>query len=186
MYFRPLEMSGWFGAIVILNSTAVIIITIASIFYDELDSTHITNIYLFYLFSSQTSHSLICNTVILLVKIVRLLLLVLEIFCPGADRHDRILGDTFAEHSRLLALRQNATRPGHRPGARLAGDDGALLLHRRRGDFGDNDHLRTNDLGPSRCLNALQQSRCACRCDARSLHRNTRHQHRRQRREPGK
>ena len=109
---------------------------------------------------------------------------VLGLLLPGADRHGRLLGDAFAEHPRLLALRQIAARPGHRPGARPAADDGALLVHRRRRHLGDDHHLRPDDLGPGGRADAVQESRRAGRRHARALHRDAGDQHRRQRRQP--
>ena len=80
-------------------------------------------------------------------------------FVPGAHRHDRFLGDALAQHSGFFALRAFATRPDRRPGARSAADDGALRFHRRGGDVGDDDHLRTNDLGSGRCADAFHRIR---------------------------
>ena len=85
---------------------------------------------------------------------------VLRVLLPGPDRHDRLLGDPLAQHSRLLPLRPHAAGPGPRPGARAAADDGALRLHRRRGHLGDDDHLRPDDLGPGRRADPVQESRC--------------------------
>ena len=50
---------------------------------------------------------------------------VLGVLLPGPDRHGRLLGDALAQHPRLHPLRTIAARPGRRPGARAADDDGA-------------------------------------------------------------
>ncbi len=101
------------------------------------------------------------------------------------SRHDRLLGHALAEYPRLLALRPQPARSGARPGHRTALHDGALLVHRRRGDLGHDDYLRADTLGPRRCAHAFPKSRAARRRHVRALPRHARDEHRRQRREPG-
>ena len=110
---------------------------------------------------------------------------VLGLLLPRADRHDRLLGHALAQHPRLLPLCLLPARPGPRPGARPAADDGALLVHRRGGHLGDHDHLRPDHLGPGGRADPLQQPRGARRRDGRALPGDAGDQHRRQRRQPG-
>ena len=88
-----------------------------------------------------------------------------------AHRHGRLLGDAVAEHSGFFALRAFTTRSGRGPGTGSAIYDGALRFYRRGGDIGDDDYLRTTDLGSGRCADAFQKSRRARDRDARALHR---------------
>ena len=67
----------------------------------------------------------------------------------------------------------------------LAADDGAVFVHRRGGDFRDDDHLRRNNLGSGGCADAFPESDRARRRDDRALHRHTRDEHRGERRQSG-
>ena len=55
----------------------------------------------------------------------------------GADGQRRLLGDAQPEHSRLHALRAQPALAGARPGARPAGDDDRVRVHRRGRDQRD-------------------------------------------------
>ena len=75
---------------------------------------------------------------------------VLERVLPVGHRRDRVLGDARAQHPRLHALREVAARPDARPDHVDAADDGAVLVHRDRGDVGDRPALREGALEPGR------------------------------------
>ena len=64
-----------------------------------------------------------------------------------AHRERRLLGDAQPEHSRLHALRAQPAIAGARAGARAAGDDDRVRVHRRRGHQRDDRDLRRGDLG---------------------------------------
>src|SRR5262249_49198405 len=66
---------------------------------------------------------------------------ILDLFLSRFDRHDRFLGYALAQYSRFLPLRRIATRPGPRPNAWVAFDNGSLRFHRRGCNFGHRDHL---------------------------------------------
>ena len=82
-----------------------------------------------------------------------------QLFPAGADRQRRLLGDAQPEHSRLHALRAQPALAGARPGARPAGDDDGVRVHRRGGDERDDRHLRRGDLGSGRADRAHRQRR---------------------------
>ena len=77
----------------------------------------------------------------------------------GADRKRRLLGDALPQHSGLHALRAKPEIAGARPGARPAGHDDRVRLHRRRRHQRDDRHLRRSDLGSGRADRAHRQPR---------------------------
>ena len=91
---------------------------------------------------------------------------VLDFFFPALTGDGRLLGDAVAQHPRLLPLRPHPARPGPRPGARPADDDGPVLVHRRGRHVGDGRHLRRGDLGPGRAPGRVPEPRGADRGDA--------------------
>ena len=80
-----------------------------------------------------------------------------QLFPAGADRERRLLGDAQPEHPGLHALRAQPALAGARPGARPAGDDDGVRVHRRRGDERDDRDLRRGDLGSGRAHRAHRQ-----------------------------
>ena len=75
----------------------------------------------------------------------------------GAHRQRRLLGDAQPQHSRLHALRAQPAIAGARPGARPAGDDDGVRVHRRGGHQRDDRDLRRGDLGSGRAHRAHRQ-----------------------------
>ena len=105
---------------------------------------------------------------------------ILFVLRSRAHRHGRFLGDAVTQHSGFFALRALTTRSSRRPGTWFAIHDGALRFYRRGRDVGDDDHLRSADLGSGRCADAFHKSDRACDRDAGALHRNTGDKHRRE------
>ena len=64
-----------------------------------------------------------------------------------ADGQRRLLGDPQPEHPGLHPLRAQPAVAGARTGARPAGDDDRVRVHRRRGDERHDRDLRRSDLG---------------------------------------
>ncbi len=76
---------------------------------------------------------------------------VLAVVSSGADGERRLLGDAQPQHPRFHALRAKPAVAGARAGARAAGDDDGVRVHRRRGDQRDDRDLRRGDLGSGAC-----------------------------------
>ena len=85
---------------------------------------------------------------------------ILALLLRRPHRHDRILGDPFAEHPRLFAICVFAEEPDARPGASaLPHDDGALFLYRRRRHLRDRSSSTAKPIwDPVDLLDAIQQS----------------------------
>ena len=112
---------------------------------------------------------------------------VLAVLLRRAHRQRRLLGHAVAQHPRLQPLRLLAARPGARPGARLADDDGVCSRSSAsRSRSATAVIYGADDLGSrSSCLSKFSEPGRAHRRDARAVHRHAGHEHRRQRREPG-
>ncbi len=71
----------------------------------------------------------------------------------------RLLGDAQPQHPRLHALRAQSALAGARPGARPAGDDDVVRVHRGGGDERHHRRVRRGDLGSGGAHRPDRQSR---------------------------